>query len=78
MYSTASDGNLQQMTAGDTSTAIEVAQVVGPVFTAVAALAACTAVYLTLSETRLSRQPVLRIQALVSPQTGFYGAGMTP
>lgn len=62
------------MAAGDTSTALELAQIAGPVFTAVAALAACSAVYLTLRETRLSHQPVLRIQALVSPRTGFYGA----
>jgi len=62
------------MTSGDTSTALEVAQIAGPVFTAVAALAACSAVYLALRETRLSHQPVLRIQALVSPRTGFYGA----
>ena len=53
---------------------LEVAQIAGPVFTAVAALAACIAVYLTLRETRMSRQPSLRIQALVSPATGFYGA----
>jgi hypothetical protein len=57
-----------------TSTVLEVAQIAGPVFTAVAALAACIAVYLTLHETRMSRQPSLRIQALVSPATGFYGA----
>lgn len=63
-----------KMNSGDTSTAIEIAQIVGPVFTAVAALAACVAVYLTLRETRLSHQPALRIQAIVSPQTGFYGA----
>ena len=62
------------MSFGNTSTAIEVGQIVGPVFTAVAALAACLAVYLTLRETRLSHQPTLRIQPLVSPTTGFYGA----
>lgn len=50
------------------------AQIAGPVFTALAALAACLAVYLTLRETRRSHQPILRIQALVSPKTGFYGA----
>ncbi|HEU4905545.1 MAG TPA: hypothetical protein VFT19_05455 [Solirubrobacterales bacterium] len=62
------------MNSDNTSTLLEVGQIVGPVFTAVAALAACTAVYLTLRESRLSHQPVLRIQAIVSPQTGFYGA----
>jgi hypothetical protein len=57
-----------------TSTVLEVAQIAGPVFTALAALAACIAVYLTLRETRMSRQPSLRIQAPRSPLTGFYGA----
>lgn len=62
------------MNSDSTSTLLEVGQVVGPVFTAVAALAACAAVYLTMREGRLSHQPVLHIQAIVSPQTGFYGA----
>lgn len=64
------------MNADETSTVLEVAQIAGPVFTALAALAACVAVYLTLRETRLSHQPSLRIQAIVSPQTGYDGAAI--
>jgi hypothetical protein len=59
------------------ATLLEVAQVLGTVFAALAAMAACVAVFLTLRESRLSHQPHLRIQPIVSPVTGCYGAVIT-
>jgi len=55
----------------------ELALIAGLCFSAVASLAACASILLTVRTARLARQPVLRIQALVSPVNGFYGVAIT-
>jgi hypothetical protein len=54
-----------------------VAIISGLFFSALASIAACSGIWMAIRADRRARQPSLRIQALVSPTTRFYGAAIT-